>query len=160
MTRPYRRWTAAENAIVCEMTSAGATTNEIGAALGRTSQSVESQKRKLGLSKRIPPSRDIVDTVIARFESGDMKTRIARDLGISLRSVAHIVLANGIVNSRSVNVMRSNPLQPDTLSIHEMRLAGMSIKEIAVRVGKTPATVRRAVLRVERRLALDEVMAA
>ena len=157
MTRPYRRWTNPENAIICEMTAAGVAITEIATRLGRTSQSVESQKRKLGLCvspQKLPPA--IVETVIDRFESGEMKTRIARDLGISLSSVSRVILNNGAVNRRSVSSMRRNPIQSRTVALHEMRREGLSIAEISRRTGADRRSITNAILRVERQIAALE----
>lgn len=160
MTRPYNRWTDAENSIVCEMTAAGVAITEIATRLGRTSQSVESQKRKLGLCvsrMKLPPA--IVETVIDRFESGEMKTRIARDLDIPLSSVSRVILNAGAVNRRSVGSMRLFPPSPATIALHEMRRAGLSIAEISRRTGADRRSITNAVLRVERQIAAREIAA-
>lgn len=160
MTRAYRRWAEAENAIVCEMTAAGVAITEIAKRLGRTSQSVESQKRKLGLCvspQKLPPA--IVETVIDRFESGDTKTRIAADLAISLSSVSRVILNAGAVNRRSVSCMRRNPPQPGTIALHEMRREGLSIAEISRRTGADRRSITNAILRVERQIAAREIAA-
>lgn len=157
MTRPYRRWTAAENAIVCEMTAAGVAITEIATRLGRTSQSVESQKHKLGLCvshMKLPVA--VVETVIDRFEAGEMKTRIAADLGIPLSSVSRVILNAGAVNRRSVGSMRRNPPSPATIALHKMRRDGLSIAEISRRTGADRRSITNAILRVERQIAALE----
>ena len=80
------------------------------------------------------------DWLRSRLESGRSIESIAREAGKAASTVAYWVNKHGLVSAHAPRHAARGPLDPDEL--RDLVEQGLSIRQIAARVDRSPATVR------------------
>lgn len=135
--------------------AAGASDPEIGAPAGVGAATIGAWRRAAGLPpNRTAPSRPAPGVLEERrrlVEAGLSDGEIARrEGGVSRSAITHWRRQEGLAGGRANPPRRLGPgLAPTLGELRELRAAGLSLRAIAARVGRSPERIRQILSRGE-----------